>query len=182
MEMCGVGLVMVVLKRRSLYVRFQNNHISQLARPQSSKPLDPSAFDIFAVINVCVNGSDAYVQLTNCFTRLWSQFSDLLALYIVCGGCQPNSLYKVRIAWQLISEEIQRPRNRELGLCLLSGQLTPLPTSRRMHRGMAAYSRRNPPHVHPLYPSLCGLGLGLLKLFDRFISPAYCRRTPFPPV
>ena len=82
---------MAVLKRLSLYVRFLNNHISQLARPQSSKPLDPLAFDICAVMNVYANGSDAY------FTRLWSQFGDLLALYIVCGVCQPNSRYKVRI-------------------------------------------------------------------------------------
>jgi len=61
---------------------------SQLIRPQSSNPLDRLALliYIFAVINVCVNGSDAYVQLTICFSRLWSQLGDLLTLYIVCGG------------------------------------------------------------------------------------------------
>jgi len=49
---------------------------------------------------MCVNGSDAYVQLNNCFSRLWSQFGDLLTLYIVCGGCQPNLRYLVRIHHQ----------------------------------------------------------------------------------
>ncbi len=97
---------------------------------------------------MCVIGSDAYVRLSNCFSRLWPQFNDLLMPFTVCGWCQPNSRYKVRITRQLFSEEIQWPRNRKFGWALQSGQMTPLPPSSQMHRGMAAYRRRNPPHLH----------------------------------
>ena len=83
---------------------------------------------------MCVTGSDAYyVQLANCFSRLWSQFGDLLTLCIVCGWCQPNSRYNVKITLQLFSEEIQRPRNRELGWAILSCQMAPLPPSPQIH-------------------------------------------------
>jgi len=134
------------------------------------------------------------VQLTNCFSRLWSPFGDLLTLYIVCGGYQPNSRHIVRITRQLSSEEIKRPRNHELGWALY---LVIWRHSRPAHEciGASAWlplvaeaTSLAPPF--PIHPSLGGLGFGLLQLFDRWISLAadascdftqYCHCPPFTP-